>query len=146
MDRTRRRTTPTRPRQPGGSKGDRVTGRERPSSTIVEQPVGLVARARVEVARLDRLLDSPALRDLRLATMRAFNVGPLAPQRARRTAGSPIAGAQNTLIPIYATLGRSPGEAAFDSPKLLEGLERCDDEREKEKGWIGGTMFLPICS
>jgi hypothetical protein len=111
-------------------------------STILGQPVGLVARARVELARLDRLLDSPALRDLRLATMRAFNLGPLSPQRARRTAGSPIAGAQDTLIPIYATLGRSPGGAAFDSPKLLEGFARYDAEREKEKGWIIGTMFL----
>jgi hypothetical protein len=111
-------------------------------SSVVGHPVGLIARARVELARLDRLLDSPALRDLRLATMRAFNRGPLSPERARRTAGSPIAGAQDALVPIYATLGRSPGGAAFDSPKLLEGFARYDSEREKEKGWIIGTMFF----
>jgi hypothetical protein len=111
-------------------------------SAIVGHPVGLVARARVELARLDHLLDSPALRDLRLATVRAFNLGPLSPERARRTASSPIVGAQDSLIPIYATLGRSPGGAAFDSPKLLDGLARYDREREKEKGWILQTMFF----
>src|SRR5262249_62189372 len=99
-------------------------------------------RARGELARLDRLLDTPALRDLRLATMQAFNLGPLAPDRARRTAASPMVGAQGALVPIYATLGRSPGGTDFDSPKLLEGFERYDHEREKAKGCIPSTMFF----
>lgn len=110
-------------------------------ATVVGTAPGLVDRVRTELAQLDALLDTPALRDMKLATMRQYNLGPLSPERARRTAGSPIAGAAGELIPIYVTLGRSPGGDAFDSPKLLEGLGIYDAEREKEKGWILGTMF-----
>lgn len=110
-------------------------------ATVGGTPPGLVDRVRTKLAELDALLDTPALRDMKLATMRQYNLGPLSPERARRTAGSPIAGAAGALIPIYATLGRSPGGDAFDSPKLLEGLAIYDAEREKEKGWIVGTMF-----
>ncbi len=111
-------------------------------ATVVGQPAGLVDQARTELRQLDALLDTPALRDMKLATMRAFNLGPLSPERARRTAGSPIAGASGTHVPIYATLGRSPGGSAFDSPKVLEDFAQYDAERPKEKGWIVGTMFL----
>ena len=91
-------------------------------ATVVGAPAGLVERARIELRRLDALLDTPALRDMKLATMRAFNLGPMSPDRARRTAGSPIVGARDALIPIYATLGRSPGSNVFDSPKIPRGL------------------------
>jgi hypothetical protein len=111
-------------------------------ATVVGAPTGLVERARIELGRLDNLLDTPALRDMRLATMLAFNRGPLSPDRARRTAGSPIAGARGALIPIYATLGRSPGGNAFDSPKIIEGFDRHNRESEKEKGWVVSTMFF----
>ncbi len=111
-------------------------------ATIVGAPAGLVEQARVELRRLDRLLDTPALRDMKLATMRTFNIGPMSPDRARRTAASPIVGARGALIPIYATLGRSPGSNVFDSPKLLEGFGRYAGEREKVKGWIINTMFF----
>lgn len=110
-------------------------------ATLVGAPAGVVETARRGLGELDSLLDSPALRDMKLATMRAYNLGPLSPDRAARTAGSPIVGAQRTLIPVYATLGRSPGSHAFDSPKILEGFGIYEAEREKEKGWITSTMF-----
>lgn len=104
-------------------------------------PPNLVQRAQREIPGWLELLDTPALRDMKLDTMVAFNLGPLSPERARRSAGSPIAGAQGTLIPIYATLGRSPGGAVFDSPDVFEGWTKYGAETEKEKGWFFGTMF-----
>jgi len=74
--------------------------------------------------------------------MKAVNAGPLSPERARRTTGSPMVGAAGRLVPIYATLGRSPGSDAFDSPDILGGFGRYDKQREKVKGWIIGTMWL----
>jgi hypothetical protein len=103
-------------------------------STVIGTPVSLVDVARTTLADLDAWLDTPALRDMKLATMQSFNLGPLSPDRARRTSGSPITGAGNTLVPVYATLSRSPGSHAFDSPKLARGFEIYDGEREKEKG------------
>jgi hypothetical protein len=110
-------------------------------SAVIGEPVEFVDGVRAALAGIDGWLDTPALRDMKLATMESFNLGPLSPERARRTAGSPITGARDTLIPVYATLARSPGSHAFDSPKLVEGFEVYDSEREKEKGWILSTMF-----
>jgi hypothetical protein len=114
-------------------------------ATLVGAPAGLVEIARTELRRLDSLLDTPALRDMRLATMRQFNLGPLSPDRARRTPGSPIVGAQRALIPVYVTLGRSPGSDAFDTPKILEGFDIYDGEREKRKGGSSARCSSPIC-
>jgi hypothetical protein len=105
-------------------------------------PLNLVGLAQAGIDGLLGLLDTPALRDLKLATMLAFNQGPLSPERARRSAASPIVGAQGTLIPIYATLGRSPGGTAFDSPKILEGVTEYHAETPKEQGWFLSTMFF----
>lgn len=86
------------------------------------------------------LFDTPALFDLQFDNMAAFNQGPLSPEFMRRTGSSPIVGAEKTLIPVYATLGRSPGSDVFDRPGLLEGLQRYRSKRPKAQGWTTGTM------
>jgi hypothetical protein len=107
------------------------------------QPVlRLVDDAHDAITTLLRLLDSPSLRDMKLNTMAAFNRGPLSPERARRSLRSPIARAGGTLIPIYATLGRSPGGNAFNSPEIGRGFDAYNTETAKERKWIFDTMFL----
>jgi hypothetical protein len=105
-------------------------------------PLNLVGQAQGVIDGFLAWLDTPALRDMKLATMTAFNLGPLSPERARRSPASPIVGAQGALVPIYATLGRSPGGAAFDTPKIIEGISEYSAETQKERGWIFTTMFL----
>ena len=75
------------------------THRRRRRDRASAQPAGLVELARIELRRLDSLLDTPALRDMKLATMRALQPGPalarsraphgrLADRRARRARSS----------------------------------------------------------
>jgi|GEM_PF-1997385 len=91
---------------------------------------------------LPQLESASALTDLTLARMAAFNRGPLAPDRARRSAATPIVGAARTLVPVYATLGRSPGSDVFDSPNVLAGFERLPTKRVKARGWVVQTMLV----
>jgi hypothetical protein len=111
------------------------------ASLALANPPNIIETARLEIANLLALLDTPALRDMKLANMVRWNTGPIAPDRARRTAASPLVGAANELIPIYATLARSPGSTAFDSPLISEGFEVYDAERPKMQGWIYGTSI-----
>lgn len=91
---------------------------------------------------IPQLENAPALLDMRLALMEKFNLGPISPERARRSASSPILGAGKTLVPIYATLARSPGSDAFDSPDLLGGFAAWKAKRAKARGWINSTMLF----
>lgn len=122
--------------------GTAVRAVEQAVAAILGRAPGVFAGAQQELQRLQNVLNTPALRDLKLETMRAINLGPLSPDRARRTNGSPLVGAAGRLIPVYATLGRSPGSDAFDSPDILSGFARYDEQREKVKTWIVSTMWL----
>lgn len=90
------------------------------------------------------IFQTGALTDMRLATMEKFNLGILAPQNARRTGASPIIGAQKQLIPVYATLARSPGGVAFDTPKMGEAFATLQTQRPKVKGWIVSTTGADV--
>lgn len=57
-------------------------------------------------------MDRDATRDLRTNVWRAWNTGPLRPDRACRPDGS--------LVPIYVLCGRSPGGGLFDEPNRFE--------------------------
>ena len=111
------------------------------AALVLTNPPNITGTARAEIANLIALLDTPALRDMRLANMERWNTGPIAPDRARRTEASPMVGAANELIPIYATLARSPGSTAFDSPLIPQGFEVYDAELPKEQGWIQSTSI-----
>jgi hypothetical protein len=88
-------------------------------------------------------LDSaPALLDMRLKLMERQNLTTLSPERARRTAASPILGAQKALIPVYATLSRSPGSDAFDGPDVIKGFKKLSTKRKKAQGWVWQTMLV----
>lgn len=50
----------------------------------------------------------------------ALNTGPLHPSRAIRTNHSPIVGAKNQLIPIYALGARNPGSTVADTLNLVQ--------------------------
>lgn len=50
----------------------------------------------------------------------ALNTGPLHPSRAIRTNQSPIVGAKNQLIPIYALGARNPGSTVADTLNLIQ--------------------------
>lgn len=50
----------------------------------------------------------------------ALNTGPLHPSRAIRTNQSPIVGAKNQLIPIYALGARNPGSTVADTLNLVQ--------------------------
>ncbi len=91
---------------------------------------------------LPQLESAAALIDMQLARMVKFNRGPISPERARRSGASPILGAQKTLVPVYATLARSPGSNAFDSPDILRGFRTYQRKRAKVRGWIGQTMLV----
>jgi hypothetical protein len=104
--------------------------------TIVEQAVSSIN------GFLPQLDSAAALIDMQLARMEKFNRGPIAPDKARRTAASPIIGAQKTLVPVYATLARSPGADAFDGPDLAKGFTKFDKKRAKARGWITQIMFV----
>jgi hypothetical protein len=91
---------------------------------------------------LPQLDSAAALVDMQLKRMELQNLGPIAPDRARRTGASPILGGAKTLIPIYATLSRSPGSDAFDGPDIFKGLKALDKKRPKARGWIFQTMFV----
>lgn len=119
----------------------RVYAALRTLSTLVGiQILNVEELARDASLALVALFDTPALEDLQLDSMSAFNQGPLSPEHMRRSANSPIVGAEKVLIPVYATLGRSPGSDVFDRPGLLESLENYSDKRPKAQGWITGTM------
>lgn len=91
---------------------------------------------------LTQLDSAAALKEMTLARMTTHNRTTISPERARRTAASPIIGAQRTLIPIYATLSRSPGSDAFDSPDLIQGFRDYQRKRAKVRGWIPQTMLV----
>lgn len=91
---------------------------------------------------LPQLDNAAALLDMRLASMAKQNLGPISPERARRTAASPIVGGARTLIPVYATLSRSPGSDAFDGPDIVKGFEKLKPKRAKARGWIMQTMLV----
>ena len=119
----------------------RVYAALRTLSTLVGiEILNIEELAREASLALVALFDTPALRDLQLDSMAAFNQGPLSPEFLRRTGSSPIVGAEKALIPVYATLGRSPGSDVFNQPSLLEGLEKYPTKRPKAQGWITGTM------
>jgi len=89
-----------------------------------------------------QLENAPALIDMQLDRMVKFNRGPISPERARRSASTPILGAARQLVPVYATLARSPGSDAFDSPDLVKGFTALNQKRAKSRGWIGQTMLV----
>jgi hypothetical protein len=101
----------------------------------------LLQDARAGIQAELRELDSPALRDLRSGFWRLANTGPLHPTRAVRSGSTPIVGAANMLIPIYAIGGRSPGDRAFDSPDLVAGVQRYLAQDAKVQTWITKNMF-----
>lgn len=112
-----------------------VVGRENGAGTQ------FLMEARPWMQGLIRELESPALRDLRARFWRSAHAGPMRPERARRTSASPIVGAQSLLVPIYAIGGRSPGGRVFDSPDLVAGLRRYQQQPEKVKSWISKNML-----
>jgi hypothetical protein len=91
---------------------------------------------------LPQLESAGALVEMQLARMQQHNLNTISPERARRTAASPIVGASKTLIPIYVTLSRSPGSDAFDGPDIIKGLKKFEKKRPKVRGWINQTMFV----
>lgn len=109
---------------------------------LLQTDLGLQQKILDGIDSLLAVLKTPALTDLRLARMQDFNLGPLSPEKARRTGSSPILGAQKALVPIYTTLARSPGSDAFDSPDLKRGFTTYATKRPKAQGWITSTMFL----
>jgi hypothetical protein len=113
---------------------DAVARQTRPAAQFV-------ARARDGIAAFLHELDSPALRDARSSFWRVANTGPLHPGQARRSAASPIVGAANILIPIYAIGARSPGGRVFDSPDLIAGVQRFDAVDPKVQTWTTKNMF-----
>jgi hypothetical protein len=113
---------------------DAVARQVRPAEQLLQD-----ARGGIQAAI--RELDSPALRDLRSGFWRTANTGPLHPNRAIRSGSTPIVGAANTLVPIYAIGGRSPGDRAFDSPDLVAGVQRYLARDPKEQTWITKNMF-----
>lgn len=91
---------------------------------------------------LPQLESAPALLEMKLARMVTHNRTTISPERARRTAASPIVGAQKTLVPIYVTLSRSPGSDVFDTPDLFQGFNELGAKRAKVRGWILQTMLV----
>lgn len=91
---------------------------------------------------LPQLDSASALLEMQLARMVEHNRTTISPERARRSASSPILGAANTLVPIYATLSRSPGSNAFDTPDVVKGLGNLQRKRAKARGWITSTMLV----
>lgn len=91
---------------------------------------------------LPQLESAPALLEMKLARMVTHNRTTISPERARRTASSPILGAQKTLVPIYVTLSRSPGSDVFDGPDLVQGFRELPAKRAKVRGWILQTMLI----
>ena len=114
------------------------------AATVLSSPPDLITGMKNAVSILDNRLTTPALRDLKLDTMKAFNLGPLSPERARRTAASPMAGAAGALVPVYATLGRSPGSNDFNSPLILDGISRYQKEVPKVQNWIMQTFLADV--
>lgn len=108
---------------------------------VLETPPNIIETSRAQIRDLLALLDTPALRDMKLDNMVRWNTGPISPDRARRTEASPMVGAAGELIPIYVTLARSPGSTAFDSPLIREGFEVYDAELPKVQGWIKSTSI-----
>jgi len=91
---------------------------------------------------LPQLDSAPALIEMQLKRMEQHNLRTISPERARRTAASPIVGAAKTLIPVYVTLGRSSGSDAFDGPDLIKGFKTLDKKRAKARGWVTQTMLI----
>jgi hypothetical protein len=89
-----------------------------------------------------QLNSAAALVDMQLARMVTQNTTTISPDRARRTAFSPILNAQKTLIPIYATLSRSPGSDIFDGPDIVAGFREVPKRRAKVQGWLLQTMLI----
>lgn len=91
---------------------------------------------------LPQLESAPALKEMTLARMATHNRTTISPERARRTAASPIVGAGRSLVPIYVTLSRSPGSDVFDGPDLVKGFRELSRKRAKVRGWILQTMLV----
>lgn len=117
---------------------------EASATALMGRPVNLLAFAQKAIEETLDLLDTPALHDMQFSLMQRFNNGALSPERALRTSGSTLEGAKGRLVPIYATLARSPGGAAFDSPEVIKDATQFEAESEKEKGWIISTMIVDI--
>lgn len=114
-------------------------------STVVQSPFSptlLDATTSGIAGFLPQLDSAAALIDMQLKRMEAYNRGPISPERARRTGASPIVGAAKTLIPVYATLARSPGSDAFDGPDVIKGFGKLSKKRAKARGWVMQTMFV----
>lgn len=104
----------------------------------------ITAMSRDAANALKALFDTPALVDVKLAQMVAFNQGPLSPELARRSGSSPILNAQKTLIPIYVTLARTPGSDAFGQPNIRKGMKAYSGKRGKAQGWITSTLAVDV--
>ena len=101
------------------------------------------ANVRAGLAEASRQLNGRALRDLRHDFWVRVNNGPLHPERARRSAASPIPGAGGQLIPIYAAGARTPGGRAFTTPELA-AFDRFQRENPKEQEWMIATMVTDL--
>lgn len=108
-----------------------------------QTPAQTLANVRAGLAEARRKLNGRALRDLTHAYWERANKEPLHPDRARRTAASPIVGAGRQLIPIYAAGARTPGGRAFTAPELA-AFDRLQAENPKEQGWMTSTMVTDL--
>ncbi len=119
----------------------------------VLEPVALtVQRLRNDlIAGFDRIIaenydDNPVTAQLITSNWRTLNQTALAPQLARRTANSPIPGAANRLIPIYAAGARSAGSDILSSLDPNRVLGRFADLKnrqmtERAKFWLVGLTL-----